>query len=101
MRASHAVALSGQNAWISFTGCEQEDIAIFATNCPVDSDWDGDGVVDRADYLALEGCLQGPSVSVPGTCSTTDLNGDGAVDLRDFSVFLRDFAAPRPTVDIQ
>jgi hypothetical protein len=69
-------------------------IQVFATNCPVTSDWDGDGDVDGTDYGALERCLKGPGMRAGISCENLDLNEDGAVDLADFAVFMLHLTSP-------
>jgi hypothetical protein len=51
-------------------------------------DADGDGDVDSDDLNAVMNCIDGPSVGsvVPG-CEIIDMDGSGAVDLRDYAAF--------------
>jgi len=37
-------------------------------------------------------CLHGPSINVPAECAVADLNGDGLVDLKDFSTLQNTFS---------
>jgi hypothetical protein len=58
---------------------------------PVPGDWDGDGDVDQVDFVILESCWSGPSVTHDGSlsCQQADLDNDGDVDQSDFGIFQR------------
>jgi hypothetical protein len=55
-------------------------------------DFDDDGVIDEHDGAALVDSLRGPGSPYP-PCRRTDLNADGATDLRDFAIFQRRYAS--------
>lgn len=52
-------------------------------------DFDGDGDVDRYDYMALQICLDfsGPGVTTPTACAVFDADGNQAIDLYDVAAF--------------
>ncbi len=55
---------------------------------PCPGDFNGDEVVDAADYAALSACLSGPGILPgPGCVLDADADGDGDVDLADVAVF--------------
>ncbi len=56
-------------------------------------DFDDDGVIDGHDCATLVDSMRGPGAPYP-PCRRTDLNGDGATDLRDFVQFQRRYASP-------
>lgn len=58
------------------------------------ADFDDDGDVDLADFLAFNMCYHGPNVPVTGTCTSRDLDGDTDVDLLDFALFKACFNGP-------
>jgi hypothetical protein len=70
-------------------------VRVCSTGCPVESDWDGDGDVDVVDFANLTRCLHGPGAAIGSDCGPADLNGDDAVDLRDFAVFSGAFGGGR------
>jgi len=53
-----------------------------------------DGKANLDDYRRLEPCLTGSDQSISSGCACFDLNGNGAVDLRDFSLLQIEFVAP-------
>ncbi|MCK4341042.1 MAG: hypothetical protein KAY37_04885 [Phycisphaerae bacterium] len=48
-------------------------------------DFDGDGDVDLADFVAFQRCFGTTPISPP--CRPGDMNGDDAIDLEDFTLF--------------
>ena len=65
-----------------------------ATACP--GDFDGDGTVSLADFLAFAGAF-GTRSEDANFNALTDLDGNGAVDLSDFLVFAGVFGTTCPT----
>jgi hypothetical protein len=60
-------------------------------------DNDGDGDIDLADYSAFAGCLAGPGVTPPPTCTPNfALDGDQDVDLADAQLFFAGFSGNAP-----
>ena len=59
-------------------------------------DYNGDGVIDFADLIYCEFCMQGPDVTyVPGHfCLAGDADDDLDADLADFAVFQQCFTSP-------
>lgn len=55
---------------------------------------DADGQTNLDDYRRLEPCLTGSGQSIASGCACFDLNGNGAIDLRDFSLLQIEFVAP-------
>ncbi len=58
-------------------------------------DFDGDGDVDLADYTALDPCVLGVQAITSSTCTCTDLNADGQVDLYDIAVFQQTYTGSK------
>lgn len=58
------------------------------------SDYDSDGDVDAADYLAVVACIAGPGHPLSPTCPPGDLDGDLDIDLVDVAGFFNQFTAP-------
>ena len=56
-------------------------------------DCNGDGTVGLYDFACLADCLQGPQSPMTSECTTPDLDSDGDVDLRDFSLMIDLFRA--------
>lgn len=52
------------------------------------ADVNSDGNVDATDGSALADCMQGPGVTLPGACGSSDLDRDGDADLRDWATML-------------
>lgn len=50
-----------------------------------------DGNIDLADHATLSGCLTGPQTPCSEPCRRSDIDGDGDVDLKDWSVLQRRF----------
>lgn len=48
-------------------------------------DLNGDGELDEADHGAFAGCFLGPVDQFTGSCVNVDYDGDGDIDLRDWS----------------
>jgi hypothetical protein len=63
-------------------------VVLEITDAPLAGDCDDDGDVDLTDFMDYPGCLSGPGIpyGMP-ICECLDSNGDGAVDLRDFTAF--------------
>ena len=55
--------------------------------CRLRGDCDADYVVGLADYFVLSGCITGPSGGLLPDCQCADLDEDGDVDLKDFTLF--------------
>jgi hypothetical protein len=92
MEYARNVAMAGHSALIGMTRTHPYgSTRVFATNCPVESDWDGDGDVDDVDFANLTRCLQGPGAAIGSDCGPADLNGDQVVDLADFARFSQAF----------
>lgn len=53
-----------------------------------------DGTTDLADYRRFEQCLSGAGQSIATGCACFDLDGNSAIELRDFSLFQAEFSAP-------
>ncbi len=67
-----------------------------ASGIPFDDD--GNGVIDLADYVALEACLTGPAAEIAEPeCGVFDDDRDTHVDLFDFGGFQRAFGEVGPT----
>lgn len=58
----------------------------------IGGDMNGDGAVDRNDVLLLMDCLAGPVGTTEAGCTCADLDGDGNIDLADFSLFQSAFS---------
>ncbi len=56
------------------------------------SDFDGDGDVDLADFDLLQACLGQAYVSGKSPCAPADLNHDKQIDIKDFEYFLPCYA---------
>jgi hypothetical protein len=63
---------------------------------PLDHDWDGDGVVDLADYVRFKHCFDGSDtpptpiwggITVQNCLAAFDSDDDSDVDLADFAAF--------------
>ncbi len=62
--------------------------AQLAVEPPLPGDYNGDGVVDLADYAYWDGCMTGPDNGpYPPDCETFDFDEDGDVDAKDFGGF--------------
>ena len=60
-----------------------------------DGDYDGDGVIDLADFANLPPCLTGPGPTTCLTgCDVFDLDADDDIDLTDFAGFQNALTAP-------
>lgn len=68
-------------------GWNIDDIEIWGVVPSVPGDCNGDGEVDLDDYMDMAACLSGPMDAVSSGCECFDLEGDGHVDLLDFSQF--------------
>lgn len=62
----------------------------------VPGDYNGNGVIDPADFAALGSCMAGPGAGVPPGCQVFDADGSGTVDLADFLDFQTAFSG-QPT----
>jgi len=52
-------------------------------------DADGNGIIDEADFLIMQGCLDGPLRSTPtAPCRVVDMDQDGNADLRDYALWM-------------
>ena len=54
----------------------------------------GDGVVNLSDHRKLVECLAGPDTPVNDDCRILDVDGSGAIDMRDVAVVQRSFTGP-------
>lgn len=57
-------------------------------------DYNGDGIVDAADFAELHGCMLGPGVVIAAACNAFDFDGDVDVDLSDVAAFQIVFGTP-------
>lgn len=95
LRASDQAVLGGGAA-----GHVTEDYAAIVLGDWVNADLDGDGDVDRDDFLIMVNCLAGPEVRTPppgcdpADFAAADLDGDCDVDLRDFQKFQPRYTGP-------
>ena len=72
--------------------------APFSIVAPNSSDLNGDGVVNGADLIIFQGCLNQPMTDA---CKVADLNGDGQVDFSDLWIFKQAYpATPVPSITI-
>ncbi len=63
-----------------------DDFRITAvTCCDGDGDSDNDGDLDLTDFDAFAACLDGPAAGLTSGCACFDLNGDGNIELNDYS----------------
>lgn len=64
-------------------------ITLESTSCGTrqPADFNFDCVIDLVDNAMITGCLSGPDTPSVAPCNSTDLNGDGHVDLRDYAAF--------------
>ncbi len=60
-------------------------------------DCDNNGIVDIADYAEFALVFQGVGCRGSSVCACYDLNSDGCVDLRDFSILQRTFHTAQDT----
>ncbi len=60
------------------------------------TDGDGNGTVDSADTQEFVGCLSGPGGARGGGCDAFDFNGDGHVDMIDFTAIQKQFGTVCP-----
>ncbi|HEY3244836.1 MAG TPA: dockerin type I domain-containing protein, partial [Phycisphaerae bacterium] len=67
---------------------------VLIPSVPVPGDLNDDGMVDLADYAILRNCLMGPQVPVASSCTSSDLDQDADVDLRDAGQLFTLFASP-------
>jgi hypothetical protein len=73
-------------------GWNIDDVQLFSAGCVATAgDWNGDSVVDLADFAAFAACAAGPTGGIGPTCGIFDLSPDGTVDLGDFAAFQRLF----------
>ncbi|MCK4341217.1 MAG: hypothetical protein KAY37_05775 [Phycisphaerae bacterium] len=80
-----------------YCGWNIDDIRLVAFECnpPAgDGDFEPDGDVDLADFVAFQRCFGTTPVSPP--CRPGDLNGDDAIDLEDFTLFAAELDASGP-----
>ncbi len=68
-------------------GWNIDDIEIWGVVPSIPGDCNGDGAVDLDDYVDMAACFSGPVDAVSSGCECFDLEGDGHVDLLDFSQF--------------
>ena len=62
--------------------------------CELLGDFDGDGDVDKVDYVRLGRCLSGPRQLASPNCVIVDMNCDGYIDMRDVHLFWWVFTGP-------
>ncbi len=77
---------STDGSW-TYCGWNIDDIEIWGLAPSTPADCNEDGTVDLDDNVDMAACLSGPAAPVSGGCECFDLNGDGHVDLLDFSPF--------------
>jgi formylglycine-generating enzyme required for sulfatase activity len=68
-------------------------LVLGGTAAPVlgNGDYNGDGIIDLADYVEFAGCLAGPGEGLDTGCDVFDFDTDSDVDLADFAGFQRVF----------
>lgn len=91
--------LSSANMHLGFAGSWSGSATVFVDRialtdttfvAPENADFDGDGDVDGADFLALQ---RGLGIATGAMLSQGDANGDGAVDSSDIDVWQLQYAA--------
>ncbi len=64
--------------------------------CEDRGDFNGDAIVDLADYVPVFDCLDGPNGGIRPGCDVQDLSGDETVDLIDLAAFFIAVGTPFP-----
>ncbi|MBN1510411.1 MAG: hypothetical protein JXB13_00210, partial [Phycisphaerae bacterium] len=76
------------DAYTTYPGWTIDDVEIWAVQSPALGDFDGDGLIDLADFAAMPECLTGPDAGpVLAGCEAFDFDADTDVDVADFAVF--------------
>ncbi len=87
----------GEAAYTALPALSWQDIVVgdplasYASIVSLLGDCDADIDVDSADTTSFVDCLDGPDGGVPNGCKCADFDGDGDIDLIDFSGFERVF----------
>ena len=70
---------------VTYPGWNIDDVEIWAIVPIVYSDYNGDGLVDLADYAMFTDCFSGPGADTAWGCLCMDQDADNDVDLADFA----------------
>ncbi len=72
----------------TYCGWNIDDVQLTSAGCDATlGDYNGDTVIDAADFAAFPPCVRGPADDVAPGCGVFDFDADAHIDLRDFHAF--------------
>ncbi|MFH0980451.1 MAG: M14 family metallopeptidase [Planctomycetota bacterium] len=80
---------------VTYPGWNLDDVRLYSAECNAGKgDYNGDTLVNIADFVAFPPCLTGPGGGLLPGCGIFDFLDDGDVDLDDFARFQMVFGGP-------